>query len=113
MLDVKTFLKAIYEIQKVHKYQSELYDLFKKYDSDTRIYPYSCEDVLVDVLEKAMKDDNSAISYFIYDLNFGKDWTKGCFTRIDERKKAVDIKIKTPEDLYNYLVDIQVDKILK
>ena len=41
------------------------------------------------------------ISYWIYELNYGKDWQPGQIFRDDN----TEIKLQTKEDLYNFLID--------
>ena len=62
------------------------------------------QDVVIELLEKAMDVEpndvyGSDISYFVYDLDFGKNWTESSIT-ID----GVSVDISTPERLYDYLV---------
>ena len=46
------------------------------------------------------------IQYFIYDLEWGKRWTPGCYTD----SEGNDVDISTPEKLYDYLTkDIEVE----
>lgn len=62
-------------------------------------------DTIVRLLELAMGADSdsdvgSDIVYFVYELDFGKNWTPDCYT--DENGDSVDIS--TAEKLYNVLV---------
>lgn len=43
--------------------------------------------------------DGNDIEYFIYDLNFGKEYKEGCITEID----GTPIDISTTEKLYDYI----------
>lgn len=56
---------------------------------------------LVQILKKATKDDHkdSWIDYFIYELEFGKKYIKGCATRID----GSDINLSTASKLWDFL----------
>lgn len=56
------------------------------------------EDLVVEILENMF--DSDMISYWIYELDYGKDYIDGCI--IDEHNEIVNIK--TPEDLYDYLI---------
>ena len=58
------------------------------------------EDLLVNILEDAMEDTFHNISYWIYELNMGKNWKKGMITDKDGK----DIKLKTINDLYKELI---------
>lgn len=60
----------------------------------------SHEGVVVKLLEKLMKDDAENISYYIYELDYGKDYHPGC---VKDGEKEIDFG--TPEKLYEYLVE--------
>ncbi len=68
------------------------------------LYGAECS-VMVDLLSFAMglevgTCDGNEIEYFIYDLNFGKDYNEGCLTEMD----GTPIDISTAEKLYDYIV---------
>lgn len=58
----------------------------------------SHEGIVVKLLEKLMQDSGGDISYFIYELDYGKDYQEGCLS--DENG---NIDISTPEKLYEFL----------
>lgn len=73
------------------------------------LYGAECS-TMVDLLSFAMGLEvdtcsGNALEYFIYDLNFGKYYTEGCFTEADD----TPIDISTIEKLYDYIVS-EVDK---
>ena len=100
------FVEIINEIQKLHKYEEDLYALnrrYKNYDVDFQ-FP-TLEDTVVRLLEEIFQcqiDEHigSDISYFIYELDFGQDWKPGMI--ID--KDGNDIDHSTAEKLYDYLM---------
>jgi len=58
-----------------------------------------------ELLEFIMEDDktpcwDSTISYFVYDLKFGKEYKEGCV--LDKNNKPIDIS--TVEKLWDYLI---------
>jgi hypothetical protein len=57
---------------------------------------------LVKILKIATDDNSDWIEYFIYDLDFGVNWKEGMVTFEDK-----DIKLQTPIDLWNLLMDNQ------
>lgn len=68
------------------------------------LYGTECS-VMVDLLSLAMglevgTCDGNEIEYFIYDLNFGKDYNEGCLSEMD----GTPIDISTAEKLYDYIV---------
>ena len=79
----------------------------KACNDDCRIiglYGAECS-AMVDLLSFAMglevgTWDGNEIEYFIYDLNFGKDYKKGCLAEMD----GTPIDISTVEKLYDWIV---------
>lgn len=68
------------------------------------LYGAECS-AMVDLLSLAMglevgTRDGNEIEYFIYDLNFGKDYNEGSLTEMD----GTPIDISTAEKLYDYIV---------
>lgn len=59
----------------------------------------SHEGIVVKLLEKLMKDSFGNISYFIYELNYGREYQEGC---VSDKNGNVDIG--TPEKLYDFLM---------
>lgn len=59
----------------------------------------SHEGIVVKLLEKLMQDRYENISYFIYELDYGKEYQDGCIS-----DKHGNIDISTPEKLYDFLV---------
>lgn len=55
-------------------------------------------DSLTIFLKEEFNDENDWIEYYLYELDCGKKWVPGTVTFDD-----VDIKLSTPEDLYNIL----------
>ena len=56
------------------------------------------ESVVVYLLERMF--DTDMISYFIYELDYGKKYKAGCV--LDENMNEIDLS--TPEKLYDYLI---------
>lgn len=55
----------------------------------------SYEELCLKILKDAMEDKDDWISYWIYELNCGKNYKPGTITQNDK-----DIKLKTINDLY-------------
>ena len=86
----------------------------RKIDAIQTVLEENCEDAifflpslwgdLINVIKDAFNDEDEyggMIEYFIYDLEFGKQWKPGIITDINNK----DIKMQTPEELYDYLVN--------
>lgn len=68
----------------------------------------SHEGLVVKLLEMLLRDSFGNVSYFIYELDYGKEYRQGCIT--DEKGENIDIS--TPEKLYDYLVSEYEKQIL-
>lgn len=73
------------------------------------LYGAECS-TMVDLLSLAMgleigTLDGNEIEYFIYDLDFGKDYKEGCLTAMD----GTPIDISTAEKLYDYITETERD----
>lgn len=84
----------------------------KACNDDCRVIGLYCAEcsAMVDLLSLAMglevgTCDGNEIEYFIYDLNFGKDYNEGSLTEMD----GTPIDISTAEKLYDYIVS-EVEK---
>lgn len=106
MLSKETFVEAIEKLHKLNNAEQDLYDATDGAMQLLEWTPYSdVIDMYVRMLEEAMDaevDDlfGSDISYFIYDLEYGKKWTETSITDADGKP----IDISTAEKLYDFLV---------
>lgn len=94
------FVKTISEIKEYHRKLNNIQTVLEENCEDTIFWPPSLENTLVEVLKDSFNDETDIIGYFIYELEFGDQWNPGC---IEENGK--DVKMQTPEELYDYLVD--------
>lgn len=58
----------------------------------------SHESIVVKLLEKIF-NDKDILSWWLYELDYGRKYEKGCIT--DENNNQIDVS--TPEKLYDYL----------
>lgn len=106
MINKELFITCLNQIQRDMLMADSLDDIFKTYNKRDFLdgYGFINPDItglLVQVLDKSFDEDNDIISYFVYDLNCGKNWYPGCI--VDENNN--DIDISTMEKLYQYLTD--------
>jgi len=100
MLSKEKFIKAILELRSIEEDIESVHKALQKLDPDFGgFYLSRVNTLIVQLLQDSMDDKYENISYWIYELNYGKTWHKGCI--IDKNKK--DIKLKTAEDLYKYI----------
>lgn len=59
----------------------------------------SHEGIVVKLMERLMRDNAGNISYFIYELDYGKTYQDGCIS-----DQSGNIDFSTPEQLYDYLM---------
>ena len=72
----------------------------KKLDPDFGgFYVSKLNNILFNTLKIIFEDKNDWIGYYVYELDWGKNWKKGTIT-----EKGKDVKLKTTSDLYNILV---------
>jgi len=96
-MDKNNFKKAM---DTLRNYQEFIYSLYTQHRIDVfNNEPLNnLESCYVDVLKDAMKDTSGDIDYFIYDLNWGKEYAPGCVT-----ENEVDLDFSSVDALYDYL----------
>ena len=100
MLSKKEFIKYINILKEYNKIQSDLYDISNgaislfEFDIISKL-----ENSVLKLLEYVMHDSSNMIDYWLYELNFGKDFYDGCIVEND-----INIDVSTVEKLYDYLV---------
>lgn len=96
----ESFCEVMDNYKSMFNFTDEMNQLFDKYNADGNIYPPMCTATVIDLLEFIFNDENQWISYWIFELDFGKDYEDGWVTQKDETV----IPLKTVEDLYDLLV---------
>ena len=66
----------------------------------------SHESLVVNLLEKLMRDQYENISYYIYELKYGKQYKPGMITGPEG-----NIDLSSPEALYDYLVQEYFEEV--
>ena len=105
MISKKEFVEIIERLKNYNDLQDKIDDLFKN-NIDNKEMDFinagsiciGHESVVVYLLERMF--DTDMISYFIYELDYGKKYKAGCV--LDENMNEIDLS--TPEKLYDYLV---------
>ncbi len=111
LLTKEEFVKILDQLKEVTEIQDKVNQIFR--DSRENIessnmnsasLQISHESIVVELLQKIMGDNDENypdISYFIYDLDYGKLYKHGCVTGVDG--KIIDFS--TAGNLYDYLVE--------
>ena len=99
------FIESIDAIEKQYRHDQKCSDAFSVILPDDHISLYDNHRVtnqLTKVLQIAMDDENkgSWIEYYMWELDFGKDWKKGYITIKDK-----DVPLQNAENLWNLLID--------
>ena len=101
MISKEKFLEIINRLKKYDELQNDINELFcESIDNKEKDFINAgsiCighESVVVYLLENMF--DTDMISYFIYELNYGEDYTEGCI--VDENMNEIDLS--TAEKLY-------------
>ena len=102
------FCKYIDVLKKIDEKEDLLTETFQRIDDMCgEVFMFSEEySTILNLLENIMCVEDcleygSIISYFCYELSYGKNYYPGCF--IDEHDKEIDIS--TSEKLYEYIVE--------
>ena len=103
MISKELFVESINAIKKQEEYDHKCTDAFQIILNEDRIiigYDNSIlRTQLIRVLEKLMEDNGEWIQYFIYDLDYGKNYKEGC--AIYKDKSPIDLS--TAEKLHHFL----------
>ena len=105
MIDKKEFVDIINKLKEVDDFVKEtntkarqLNDAIISDFFNASSLSISHESIVVRLLEN-MFNENDIISWWIYELDYGRKYRKGCL----QDGKGHNINISTPEKLYDYL----------
>lgn len=110
MISKETFVSMIEKIKDLQEREEQLRIAMNALSPSFYVayYPLSeAIEAIVDLLssyfyaDPQTRDVTNDISYYIYDLEFGKNWTPDCYT--DAEGNPIDIS--TAEKLYDYLIN--------
>ena len=102
MLNKELFLKTLATMEKYNNLTNEFCAVLEKMSPDCYCDAFIYTDyelLLIESLKQYFDvDEMDTILYFIYDLNYGKEYMSNCFL---ENEKDVDLS--SAEKLYEYL----------
>ncbi len=99
------FIKIIEHIQMLHNEENKLNDLLCEIDPEFGggyIHNKTIS-LLSDIAKDLIDDKYDYIGYYLWELDFGKNYYEGVITEAD----GTPIALSTPEDLYNLIVDAE------
>lgn len=102
MISKELFVEVIEDARKSDDYQNWLNKQLKENGVDGYLFLPTCVDSVVKLLHTYFEkfDTNDIISYFCFELDYGRKWKSGMISE----KNGADIDISTPEKLYEYLI---------
>ena len=110
MLSKKKFVEIIEKLRKVNEFVDEVKDKARQLDDaiisdffNASSLSISHENIVVELLEEMFNVDDT-ISWWIYELDYGRKYEGGCIQ--DEEGNNIDVS--TAEKLYDYLIKEQV-----
>lgn len=97
------FKEVVEEIQKSYDYQEGLNRYFEKNNVDGYIYQPDCMCAAIKLLHNIFneEDKDEWISYFCFELNFGRKYKDGLVSDKDGK----NIPLATIDDLYDLLTE--------
>lgn len=102
-LTKKYFIKIIGQLKLQDDHDRKCSDAFKVILPDDYTSGYAnhiLTNQLIEILKIAMTDtENDWIGYWIYELDYGKEYTEGCVT-----DNGVNIPLRTASDLWDMLI---------
>ncbi len=102
VINKELFIEVIEDAKKSDDYQNWLNKQLQSNGVEGYIFQPNCVDSLIKLLHNILgdKDADDTISYFVFELDYGRKWKEGMIT--DSNGK--DIDLSTSEKLYNYLL---------
>lgn len=110
MITKEQFVAILKTLEETDKQEEKLNDVMTTMCPEfyVHFYPtWKYKSIIIDLLNQEFygkmdfnEEYDSDIGYFIYDLNYGKNWTETSLTELD----GTPIDISTAEKLYDYLI---------
>jgi len=106
MISKQEFIDIINKLKEVRDFVDEVNTKARKLNDaimsdfyNSSSLSISHENIVVRLLEN-MFNDKDIISWWIYELDYGRKYIKGCF----QDANGLDIDVSTAEKLYDYLI---------
>lgn len=103
-LSKEKFIEMLNFMKKKEQYVQQLIELMQKNNLEFIYSPYDeYNSNIIDLLASLFENEHRAkdwIDYWVYELDYGDKYFDGCVSHGN-----TDIKLKTADDLYNYLTE--------
>ena len=103
----KEFIKIINRLKETNDFVNDVNNKARELDEaiesdffNAMSLSISHESIVVKLLEKIFNDKEGIISWWLYEIDYGRGYEDGCF--IDEDRSYIDVS--TSEKLYDYLI---------
>ena len=110
MISKEEFVKIIERLKETNDFVDEINEKARKLQDAIRSdffnamsLSISHEEIVVQLLEN-MFNDEDIISWWIYDLDYGRKFKLGCIQE-EKNGKIVNIDLSNEEKLYEYLIE--------
>ena len=102
ILSKEEFVDIMENLRKTDTFYDKINDILRTCGSDGYVFPPTNIDDVIFLLDKIFKQDTyeSWISYFVYELGFGKKYKNGCATEAD----GTNIDLNSADKLYDFLI---------
>ena len=103
MIEFDKFERYLLELKQLETIESKINDALSELSPDFGGFSMlRATELILELLKDVTNDNVDWISYYIYELNWGKDWKEGTVT---DTKTGKDIRLETIRDLYNLMVE--------
>lgn len=109
MISKELFVEAIDGMMNIDDYQKAKNKLYNKFRADGYLLEPTNNDIIIRLLMQLIPHDcdYDALTAFCFDNNYGRGKNKQYY----KDKNGQNIELKTPEDLYDYLIKNGSDDI--
>ena len=101
LMSLDEFKDTMERIQGMDALLNDVDEAFRKHGAYVEVDGLPGQDLCIELLGKIFHDVDGWISYWIYDLGYGKEYKHGMVTDVN----GTNVPLKTPEDLYHLLVE--------
>ena len=104
-MNKELFVNTINKMEELYEEQELFSNVLKKIDNDFGgcLIHNKTITLLEDLLKKLVNDKYDYISYYLWELDFGKEYKDGVITEAD----GSIIKLSNPEELYDLIISEQ------
>lgn len=103
MIEFEKFERYLLELKELERLESKINDSLRELSPDFGGFSMlRATELILELLKDVTNDNADWISYYIYELDWGKEWKEGTITDTITGK---DIKLESIKDLYDLIVE--------